>query len=303
MSDLEKHEMASRGLSFRTAWKESCAAKNNYVICLVQQEDLASGVQIDTEPGILGDKLKGMINDQIASKASPHDPDAGNPFKKPYCIEFVYDESKTDFKEKYRVRPLERYPLTEQIKQLIYGDPPSLSYATSAFNGQSMRAVMERHRQLDVPWDEIFSEPQPAGGSDEDFPGPEGDHATQTPQAPPANTAAASTAVETEPCPTILPSGAPCAYPLRTEETKCPKCGTEFYAPGEEPTPQAPPPPLQYVPLPAPQQAHVSSPAVQGPPTAQVQFQPPAAAPPPMRSIGGKTRGGPQAPRKPGEPL
>lgn len=281
MTDPDKQEMAARGLYFSSAWKENCQAKNNYVFTLVQQDDQGAGLQIDTEPGILGDKVRSMINDDIASRGQ-----VGNPFTHPYCIEFVYDNTKTDFKEKYRARRIERHLLTESLKQLIYGEAPNLSHVTGAFNGQSMRAVMEKHRMLDVPWDDLFAAPQPEGGAEEFA------HGANAPaQASPlALTGHGGTVAGLEQCTT-----AGCKYMLRPDETRCPECGTE-YDPVETAAPQPVPQPAGY--QPAGQQYY--PPVAPPPPVASPAASPPAA----MRSIG-KTRGGQpkgDAPRKPGDP-
>ncbi len=285
LTDAQKEEMKKAGIFSSEAWKENAKAALSYVFTLVDNDDVAKGVQITIEKKSLGDCVKSAINDALESKGV----EQGNPQLNPYCIEFVFDDSKK-MDKMYGARIIERIKLTNEIEELIRSEPPDLTQVIAPCNLKELRANMEKHAVIDMPMDLLFDVPA-YHASDDAPPAPEEtesdkraidrikDHvaAMRTPEVntrAPAKTDAEieREAIQNEP-PAAAPSGrkmrAPvpppvemgdpcdqCAAPMPKGALKCEACGIEYEA-DDEP---APPPPKQVAPPKA-----VAPPAVAAP--------------------------------------
>lgn len=152
LDDDELDDLRDAGIKPSEAWKENCLVKENAVFCVVDNEHPEDGVQIAVQTGLLGEKVRGVINDEIASKG-----DEGNPVKHPYCIQWIYrSEKNLPFDKKYHARRIDRHKLTPEIAELIGGDPPDLSGTLEKMDKATLRAVMEQYAVVDLPWDRIF---------------------------------------------------------------------------------------------------------------------------------------------------
>lgn len=153
LTDQEKKEMKEAKIYAKDAWTENAQAKMNYLFCVVDNVNVAAGVQIAIETGLLGDKVKEVIADTRESLGE----DVGNPFKHPYCIQWEYREAEKEFNKKYHARRMELIKLTPAIVKALQGPPPDLDGVITPFNIDSMRAILERHCTVKgIPWDDIF---------------------------------------------------------------------------------------------------------------------------------------------------
>lgn len=153
-TDEEKRELKKAGIFLRDAWQEVMSAKCSYIFCVVDHNDLKAGVQIAVEPALLGEKVRVVIQDRIASLGK----DEGNPAKNPYCIQWKFNASESDFGKKYHALIIERHKLTPAIRELIAeSDPPDISNLRAPFDQGVMRAYLEKHCLVKgVPFAEFF---------------------------------------------------------------------------------------------------------------------------------------------------
>lgn len=250
LTDEQKAEMKAASVYPSEAWKENCKASASYVFTLVNHDKIQDGVVVTIEKGTLGDKVKGVINDQLESKGV----EGGNPTTNPYCIEFIYNEDEKKPDKKYAARYIERFQLTEEIERLIRSEPPDLSNVLQPFNRAEFRAQLEKHLMIDVDLDWIFDvegddvgEFPPADGGDDERPSEPAPRAAPPPKQPPAQTAPATSGRRVaKPEPPKEEMGDPCdkcQAPMTKTQLKCGGCGTE-YEPTDD-TPAAAPPPAQ----------------------------------------------------------
>jgi hypothetical protein len=136
-------------------WSENAMAKLSYVFCVANADAPEDGLQIATETSLLGDKVKDVIADTIASLG----PDKGNPMKNPFCIEWEYLKDEVKFDAKYKARRLETIQPSEKILAIIRGEKPDLTGILAPFEPSTLRSILERHCVLPkgtIPWDELF---------------------------------------------------------------------------------------------------------------------------------------------------
>ena len=155
--DLEPDEIKrarDAGVSLKDmAWKENCNAKMEYICRVVDNAHPETGVQIATVTSSLGDKIKDVIIDQREDRGV----EEGDPFKNPYCIQWEYREREQDPKKMYHARPKLQVPLTPAIAKLLQAPPPDVAKMVQPFNVQEMRAFLEGHALVKLPWDDIFN--------------------------------------------------------------------------------------------------------------------------------------------------
>lgn len=234
-STEEKERLQKHGISMRTAWAENFTAKLWYVLVGVDQDDVASGVQVAVQTQLVGDKIKAEIRKQIASEPD----ERGNPLVHPYCIQLLYQPDASKFDDRYLAQRINRFSLTPEIDRLIRGEAPSIEKFVRPLNATEIVAMLQKHALVDLPWDQILvkgGEPAPApsvGG-----PPPRGDAARELQSQTKATPSAPSE--WGDPCDV-------CKAPMLATATKCGKCGTAY-----EIEPDAAPAPATAQPAPAP---------------------------------------------------
>jgi len=166
LTDDEKKEMKSVGIYPQTAWKFNCMPKLSYVFPIVDNNNIAGGVQITTEPDLLKKKVVATIIKEKESNGA----EEGDPTINPYCIRFVYREEAEDLKDKYDALRINKIQLTEEVKRLITSDAPDLSQYLDPFNAATMRSRMEKHLTdgVELPFDTLFSGVQAKDEDEED---------------------------------------------------------------------------------------------------------------------------------------
>lgn len=151
LSKKQIDELRKAGIRRDEAFKQNMLARCQYVLSVVNAKDPSEGVQTTMEAPSLGDKLKLCIKHEMKRRK-----EKGNPTLYPYPFEWSYDESKS-FSDKYDVVALEGDP-SENIKNLISGEPPDLTDLVSPSNCMAFRAQVEAHLcdGVDLPLDDIF---------------------------------------------------------------------------------------------------------------------------------------------------
>lgn len=240
LDDATKARLAASGIFMGNApgrpgaWSQNATAKLNYIFVGVDNDDLESGLQTAVQSQLVGDKVKREINNQIASEGG----DKGNPFINPYVIQLVYKPEEKKFDDKYEVRRINRFPLTESIETLIRGEKPDLKRYTEKFNQQAIRAMLEEHATeigKKLPWDKIF-DVQVAAAPDASEPPRTRVQVPAAPAPSPAQASKAPPPADTIPCDD-------CGHPMGKDETKCGKCGAVYEVDAAPPQAASPPVP------------------------------------------------------------
>lgn len=237
MKDEDKARLAKHGIYFSNqgskpgAWSQNLFAKLNYVFCLVNNDAVQDGLQIDIQTEGLGKKVKNVIRDEIQSKD-----DLGNPFLNPYCIRFLYRAEEKKFDDKYHALRIDKFKMSPEVEKLIRSDKPDISRFTKKFNQKEMRTALEMHATplgKQLPWAKIFDVP---GYGEEEKPEPKAEAKQErTPEVtskPAATPAAQEEMIPCDDCNTPLPASA----------TKCHNCGAKYEDDGK-PAPVATPAP------------------------------------------------------------
>ena len=153
LNDSQKSEMEEAGISPKYGWKENCQAQLNYVLCIVDDDDLSKGVQIMKEGMALGDKVKLAIAKEM--KRHPKNPSMGNPILHPYAFRFEYASEATPDK-KYEAFRVDLDLRPEVMTLITETAPPDLSMFTGSFSRATLRAQLESAALVELPWDELF---------------------------------------------------------------------------------------------------------------------------------------------------
>lgn len=238
-----KRAMKRAGLRGDEVWKQNAQSKCNYLFRVVDNDHPESGVQVAIETTLLGDKVKTVIRDTITSMGT----NDGNPVKNPYCIQWQHRPAEKEFSKKYHAVKMDKIPLTDAVRELIYDeDPPDVSRIIAPGNVRLLRAQFEKYALVDFDWDAIFAAAEKLQGEDEDedtsFPPAEESAAVITaakPEAPKEQPKEAPAAggrrrkkeeappKPVEPQVEMIPCD-DCKKPMRADATKCPNCGAEY---------------------------------------------------------------------------
>jgi len=278
--DLSRQEVAElrrAGIRRDEAWKENTMAKCSYVFSIVDHLEPEKGVQIAIETTALGDAVKRVIRDQIDALGAAE----GHPLKNPYAIRWQYKPKEVEFSKKYHALAMPRLELSPEIRDLIFDAPaPDLTSIVGRGNVASLRAVMEAHALIDLPFDRLFAaaeqqeqapaprahdtghQTRPAGpkpparasapAHDEDAHGAPHVPANEMTRRPPPDAPAPARRQAKPPAPAgpVEPVRAPgtvtipcdaCNAPMAEDEDTCWKCGAKYEL--DAPPPAAKPAP------------------------------------------------------------
>ena len=129
------------------AFKQDIRPRCEYLISIVDNDDVAKGVQVTFETKSLGEKIHDVLQKSIkeARTARDENGDAGNIMKHPFAIRWEYDARNPVPAEKYDAMKMGLTPLTPAIAKLL-GDPePDVSKHAERFNLKTIRARLEQH--------------------------------------------------------------------------------------------------------------------------------------------------------------
>jgi hypothetical protein len=228
LDEAQKKELKKAGIFLKEAWKESVYAKMSYVFSVVDLSDVAAGGQIAVVSSGLGDKVKKIMAHAMNPKALG--PDKGNPFKNPYAIQWVFKDGEK-FDERYDACAL-TIPLSPRVLKIVHGEPPDTSQITKPFNIKTMRAYLEKHALVELPWDEIFDVRKPA---DEEASVVEEDPDMEFPP----KELGRSVSTKADEVTTTIPCDE-CKHPMAPTDAVCAKCGTKYEVDADDEAAPAP---------------------------------------------------------------
>lgn len=154
LSRTELAELRRAGIRRDEAWKQNAMAKCSYVFSIVDDDDVAGGVQVCIETTALGDAVKRVIRDQMDALGETE----GHPLKTPYAIRWEYHPDEQEFSKKYRSLALPKVPLTPEIRAFIVdAQPPDIQPLIGLGDAVALRAVMETAAKIDLPFDSLFA--------------------------------------------------------------------------------------------------------------------------------------------------
>jgi hypothetical protein len=259
LSKEELQQMKKAGVSRKTAWREKIEVRCQYLFQVVDDQDPSAGVVKALEAGDLGDKLKEELRKEIKKRG-----ERGNPAINPYPLLWEYDENEEQFGKKYKVTALSDDKPSRTILNLIQGPKLDLSKDIAPGNCIGLRAEMEQHALIDLPFDDFFAQaereglmreqkqasktsskpaqavsrkPPPAARDDEDEDDEEEDEEEDDePESDPKPAAKTSTAKTNAPAAQQKKQAAPpdtspcdfCGKPIGDDDLICPHCKSTF---------------------------------------------------------------------------
>lgn len=159
-------------ISPKDAWKVSSVVKPQSVLCVVNADAPADGVQISVETKELGEKVK----EEITRVYKSLEVDVQ---RQPFCIRWEYDKS-AQMGKMYKATAMMKIKPSPRVLELLRGPAPNLSQLETPFNQQLLRSTMERHCLLEkgtVPWSTLFpTKEQEKAWQEEDEADAAGDH-------------------------------------------------------------------------------------------------------------------------------
>lgn len=155
IEDLDEEEVKvardKYGVNVKELWKENCFASAQYLFVVVDDAHPESGLQKSFQKPSLGDAVK----DVIAKERESDGIEDGDPTINPYAIQWQYRKDEEP-KKMYTALRMRKLQLTPTIEKLIRGPAPELRGDIRPFNVVEMRALLEQHALVKLPWDDIF---------------------------------------------------------------------------------------------------------------------------------------------------
>lgn len=228
LTDVEKAELKEARISPKVSWQENSLVAAKYLFIVAEHQKPDNGLQIAYESSLLGDRMKTLFKEQMEI----HGREAGNPMSNPYVIRWKHDPDAEEFGKRYSALAIPRLPISDRLMDLITnGKAPDKSHKTDKHDPRTVRAILERHSLIDVPWDDLFGlgrAEAPAERSHE----VRGNPPAREP-APPAE----------DPKPPTMFGCDECDKPMLATATTCPHCGHKYEV-EEEKKPEPPKPTL-----------------------------------------------------------
>lgn len=170
LTKAQQVAMRKAGARQSEAYKEDMRPQLKYGLLLVDDANVDKGLVTAIESEALGDKIRAAIitegkkveqmtkidmrDDRVRGRWDP----SINPY--PFFVE--YDDTK-DYEDKYRVTPLVGQEMGDDIRALVVdGEAPDLSDFELG-DCWTLRAELQSHAKVDLPWDEIFGPAEKAG--------------------------------------------------------------------------------------------------------------------------------------------
>ena len=129
------------------AFMQDIRPRKEYVFTIVDNDDVAKGIQVTFETSSIGDKTRDVNAKSIKEARSAQDPEgaAGDIQLHPYAVRWEYDEHAQEPSKKYDAMKMGRTPLTPAIDALLRATPPDVSKHAERFNLKTLRARVEQH--------------------------------------------------------------------------------------------------------------------------------------------------------------
>jgi hypothetical protein len=169
---LRDYQVAMRkaGVKQPDAFKHDMRTQLKYLFAVVDDANPGNGLLIDVESEGLANKVRAAIfaegeKVQATKKIDMRDErvrDLWDPSRKPYPFLWKYDGTQ-DFEKKFTVIPLVGTDMSDEIKALIVDGPLPDMPDLEPGNCYDLRAELEAHCRINLPWDEIFGPAEAAG--------------------------------------------------------------------------------------------------------------------------------------------
>lgn len=228
LSSKEKGAMRKAKIRKDKAWMENGYAKCNYIFRLVDVENPDEGIQISTGAAGLGDAVKAVIRARIQEYGDVD----GHPFRKPYVIRWEHHPKAKSFNEIYRAQSMSRMPIPDAAMDLVMNQaPPSIDHIIKKPDIQLLRARLEQHALVELPWDEIFGPVEQQAKEEDPRPDPtQGGGKSETTQQTTSGTMPSSTTQSTQ---TSEEEGEYlecdiCSKDMLSTAEVCPHCGARY---------------------------------------------------------------------------
>lgn len=137
-------------------WNHSLDAKLQFVMCVVDDSNIAGGLQIAQETQAIGDKLREEIKRQIDSKGE----EAGDPTRSPYAFKWTYNKNEKNPNNVYGCFRFDKAAYTDEVYKLIAEtEPLDVHRLITPQDGdaEKIRAIFEQHQRIELPIADIFS--------------------------------------------------------------------------------------------------------------------------------------------------
>lgn len=136
-------------------WRLTFKPKLQYVLAVIDDDDLDNGIVVATETFSLIEDMKKAICQEIDRKG----PEIGNPHVNPYAMKWKFNSKAKKPADYYESYPYDQATLTPEIKELL--DAPALDLDGWVIPGDAvlLREIMEEHiviEGIDVPFDIFF---------------------------------------------------------------------------------------------------------------------------------------------------
>jgi hypothetical protein len=250
---------------FADAWKAKGKASQVFLFRIVDDSNVAAGVQKLVETSLLGDAVIAVIAATRESKGR----EKGDVYRVPYCIRLKHKPKEAQFNRRYEAIRMEEVEINDAIRSLLARPPLDYAPVVAPFSAKAQLAKLQKYCQLkDVPWGQLFDraiarqegapEPAPAGSAAYSLPaaGPAPGPQRQTrAQIAAADPAAALRALKAKfdaipesdesavVCGAPVPGAEPCAQVMAGDYSgECPACALRAATPPPAPVAPAPAP-------------------------------------------------------------
>lgn len=270
-SEEDQEALKSIGIKQSEVFKQEAMTRMQYIFRVVSVKDPGAGCVITRESETLGKRVQKVIKDLMADIG-----EQGDPRIHPYGFHWTYDKNKS-FDDKYDAVRRQSIKLTPQIEAIFAQDPPDISEMLRPGDPRRLRASMEEHALIEIPWDQIFA-PSMAVidelDADPSEPWTDELAAAREEKRQAASAAAPKTEPAAPPAEEVLCDH--CEKVMLTTQDTCPHCGSKYdLATGM--LVSGPPEPPKEEPKPAPRRRSAAAP-VGTPPSPPPEQPAPAAA-------------------------
>ena len=169
MSDAQRAAMAAVPVQQggpiyqRDSWAQNALAKLEYGFAVVDHDAVSEGPQIAIVPNLLGGKVQTAIQHRKKELIASGVPEElaiqqSDPSITPYPFRWEHDPADgIEFSKMYDAIPLSTVRMTPAIKKILRStEPPEMAGLAEKPNLRALRATLERHAMIKLPWDQYF---------------------------------------------------------------------------------------------------------------------------------------------------
>lgn len=145
-------------------WRLTFKPAIQYVMAVIDHDNLSEGIRVATEKFSLGEKIKKAVLKEIDRRGQ----ELGDPDLNPYAFKWVFDSSARQAADYYDAYPFERAEITPEIEDLLSQEALDLNPWISPGDTSILREAMEAHVTVDdVDFDMLFDSVLPNQGTEQ----------------------------------------------------------------------------------------------------------------------------------------